>query len=308
MSIKCLECNCECRSALSMLFRYKIGHMDKISKFVCGNKLLSGVCFSIAYSVIRGFASKCSSSNSNSSFSFSSSYSSSSSSNSSFNSSSSYNSSFISNPISYSNSSSSPTSNSSPSSNTNPASNSSPISNSSPTSNPNPNPDPNVNVNVNPNPNANVNPNPNPNSKVNVNRNPNPKVNVHPNPNVNVNARNNKALTKNCNRCNSLKTLVDFDESKYTCRSCTSAKVNGLYCPSVVRYDGIRAHIKKQHPDVDLPRGFTKNLTERSVNTQNGEICSCKYYHFVSFRINIGIDIEKVKENINLLKSIDYFK
>ena len=75
-----------------------------------------------------------------------------------------------------------------------------------------------------------------------------------------------------------------------------------------MRYDGIRAHVKKQNPDVELTRGFSRNLTERSVNTQTGESCSCKYYNFVSFLINNGINIEKVKENINLLKSIDNLK
>ena len=85
-----------------------------------------------------------------------------------------------------------------------------------------------------------------------------------------------------------------------------------------MRYDGIRAHVKKQHPDLELPRGFSRNLTERSaklvprsvelvprsVITQTGESCSCKYYNFVAFLVNNGINIEKVKENINLLKII----
>ena len=89
-----------------------------------------------------------------------------------------------------------------------------------------------------------------------------------------------------------------------------------------MRYDGIRAHVKKQHPDVELTRGFSRNLTERSaklvprsvelvprsVITLTGENCSCKYYNFVSFLNNIGINIEKVKENMNLLKSIDNLK
>ena len=125
-----------------------------------------------------------------------------------------------------------------------------------------------------------------------------------------------KVLTRNCNKCNSIKPLTDFDESKYTCRNCTSANVKCLYCPCVVRYDGIRAHVKKQHPDVELTRGFSSNLTLRNVITQTGESCwckktevpSCKYYNFVSFLINNGINIEKVKENINLLKSIDNLK
>ena len=75
-----------------------------------------------------------------------------------------------------------------------------------------------------------------------------------------------------------------------------------------MRYDGIRAHVKKQHPDVELTRGFRRNLNPRRAITQTGESCSCKYYNFVSFINNNGINIEKVKENINLLKSIDNLK
>ena len=97
--------------------------------------------------------------------------------------------------------------------------------------------------NSNPNPNLNPNPNPNPNLNPNVNPNLSPKV-----------------LIRSCNKCNYIKPLTDFDESKYTCRSCTSAKVDCPYCASVVRYDGIRAHVKKQHPDVELPREFSRNL------------------------------------------------
>ena len=69
-------------------------------------------------------------------------------------------------------------------------------------------------------------------------------------------------------------------------------------------YDGIRAHVKKQHPDIELTRGFSRNLTERSAElvprsdiTQTGESCSCKYYNFVSFLINNGINIKKIKGN-----------
>ena len=96
-----------------------------------------------------------------------------------------------------------------------------------------------------------------------------------------------------------------------------------------MRYDGIRAHVKKQHPDVELPRRFSRNLKEErktkniiqdqtpsvvnqrallmvsqagSPIDQKGECCSCKYYNFVSFLINNGINIEKLKENISLLK------
>ena len=71
----------------------------------------------------------------------------------------------------------------------------------------------------------------------------------------------------------------------------------------------MNAHVKRQHPDVDIPKGFTRNLTpSHPFITQNEESCSCKCYNFVSFHINNGINIEKVKENINLLKSIDNLK
>ena len=86
--------------------------------------------------------------------------------------------------------------------------------------------------------------------------------------------------------------------------------------------------LKKQHPDVDIPEGFSRNLRSRFpdlcektinpswqsktvsplVTSQTEESCSCKYYNFVSFLINNGLSIGKIKENINLLKSIDNLK
>ena len=84
---------------------------------------------------------------------------------------------------------------------------------------------------------------------------------------------------------------------------------------------GLFTDVKKQHPDVELPRGFSRNLSEKTINpswqsktvsplviSQTEESCSCKYYNFVSFLINNGLNIEKVKENIILLKSIDNLK
>ena len=227
-----------------------------------------------------------------------------------------------SNPISNSNSNSS----SNPSSSSNPNSNSSsnPSSSSSSSSGSGSNPssssssgsgsiyDYNSNSDPNPNPNPNPIPNPNPN--------------LIPNPNLNPSS---EVLTRCCNKCNYIKPLNNFDEGKYTCRSCTSAKVNCPYCTSVVRYDGIRAHVKKKHPDIELTRGFSRNITDRCnrfadktinpswqspravsplVINQTEESCSCKYYNFVSFLINNGLKIEKIKENINLLKSIDNLK
>ena len=103
-----------------------------------------------------------------------------------------------------------------------------------------------------------------------------------------------------------------------------------------MRYDGIRAHVKKQNPDIELTRGFSRNITgrcnrfaDKTINpswqcpravsplviNQTEDLrssfvdsCSCKYYNFLSFLINNGINIEKIKENINLLKSIDNLK
>ena len=91
--------------------------------------------------------------------------------------------------------------------------------------------------------NSNSDPIPNPNPT------PNPNTNLNPNLNLNLSP---EVLIRSCNKCNYIKPLTDFDESKYTCRSCTSAKVNCPYCTSVVRYDGIRAHVKKQNLDIDI--------------------------------------------------------
>ena len=87
-----------------------------------------------------------------------------------------------------------------------------------------------------------------------------------------------------------------------------------------MRYDGIRAHVKKQRADIELTRGCSRKITDRCnrfadktinpswqspravtplVINQTEESCSCKYYNFVSFLINNGINIEKIKENIN---------
>ena len=294
MLLQCLECNYECGNIAVLKYHYESFHKDKTDKCMCSNIILSGIC-------ANDFLPwGCSLKNESSSSSNSSS-----------------------NPSSNSNSSSNPSSSSSSSSGS--GSNPSSISSSGSgsiydyNSNSDPNPNPNPNLIHNPNPNLIPNPNLNPGSEV---------------------------LTRCCNKCNYIKPLNNFDEGKYTCRSCTSAKVNCPYSTSVVRYDGIRAHVKKQHPDIELTRGFSRNLQSRSpditdrcnrfadktvnpswqspravsplVINQTKDLrickttslssftdsCSCKYYNFVSFFINNGINIEKIKENINLLKSI----
>ena len=192
------------------------------------------------------------------------------------------------------------------------------------------------NYNSKSNTSINSNSNYNSNSNSSIHSNANSIISSISNYNSNSNSTfNTKVLSRSCNKFSSVKPLTDFDESKYTCRNSTSAKVNCLYCPSVVRYDGIRAHVKKQHPDVELTRRFSRSSTERSAKLiprsadprstklplrgsvelvtrsvigQTGESCSCKYYNFVSFLINNGINIEKVKDNIYLLKSIGKLK
>ena len=151
-----------------------------------------------------------------------------------------------------SNSSSNPSSNSNSNSSSNPSSSSNPNSNSS--SNPSSSSSSGSGSGSNPSSssssgsgsiydyNSNSDPNPNPNSNLNLIPNPKPSSEV---------------LNRCCNKCNYIKPLNNFDEGKYTCRSCTSASVNCPYCTSVVRYDGIRAHAKKQHPDKELTRGFS---------------------------------------------------
>ena len=101
-------------------------------------------------------------------------------------------------------------------------------------------------------------------------RNPSSSSSSSPNPSIDP-SPNLKVITRCCNRCNYVKLLTDFDKSKYTCRNCTFTKVSCLYCPSIVRYDGMNARVKRQHPHVDIPKGFTRNLrssyTDLTPNT-----------------------------------------
>ena len=108
------------------------------------------------------------------------------------------------------------------------------------------------------------NPSSSPNPSSSSSSSPNPGIDPSPNP---------KVITRCCNRCNYVKPLTDFDKSKYTCRNCTSTKVSCLYCPSIVRYDGMNAHVKRQHPDVV----YLKDLLE--ICEAVTLICSQSYYY-----------------------------
>ena len=307
MLLQCLECNYKYGNIACLKYRYESYNKDKTDKCMCDNIILIGICandFSPWGCSLKNESSSNSSSNSNSNS----------------------NSNSISNPSSNPSSSSNPNSNSS--SNPSSSSSSSSGSGSNPSSNSSSGSGSGSGSIYDYNSNSDPNPNPDPN--------------LIPNPNPNLNPSS-EVLTRCCNKCNYIKPLNNFDEGKYTCRSCTSAKVNCPYCTSVVRYDGIWAHVKKQHPDVEITRGFSRNITDRCnhfadktinpswqspravsllVISQTEDLrickttplssftdsCSCKYYNFVSFPIINGINIEKVKENINLLKSIDNWK
>ena len=73
MHMKSLVCNCRCGTPHTLLFLYKIEHKDKVSKCACGKQTISGNCLEENSSKLKGTASKCSSSSSNSIFSSSSS-------------------------------------------------------------------------------------------------------------------------------------------------------------------------------------------------------------------------------------------
>ena len=142
--------------------------------------------------------------------------------------------------------------------------------NSSSNSSIDPSIDSSIDPTLDPSPNSSSNPSPNPNPSPNSSSNPSPNPIIDPSPNPSSNpsidlSSSSKVITRCCNRCNYVKPLTDFDESKYTCRNCTSTKVSCLYCPSIVRYDGMNAHVKRQHPDVDIPKGFTRNLPNNGV-------------------------------------------
>ena len=283
MLLQGLECNYKCGNIAVLKYHYESFHKDKTDKCMCGNIILSGICandFSPWGCSLKNESSSSSNSSSNPS------------------------------PNSNSNSNSSSNPRSSSSSNPNSNSNSNPSSSSSSSSGSGSGSNPSSNSSFGSG------------SIYDYNSNSDPHPNPNPNPNLNPSS---EVLTRCCNKCNYLKPLNNFDEGRYICRSCTTANVNCPYCTSVVRYDGIRAHVKKQHPDIELTRGFSRNLQSRFpditdrcnrlvdktiplVIIQTEEICSCKYYNFVSFLINNGINIEKIKENIHLLKSIDNLK
>ena len=341
MVIKCLECNYKCGNIACLKYHYESCHKDKIDKCICGNITISAICANDSSPWGCSLKNESSSSSGFGSGSGSNSSSSSSSNSSSDSVSSSYSSSSSGSDSSYNSSSNS---------------------------------DPNHNSNSVPN----LNPKPNYNSEILISerdevlgtptatqmdlrscyaiREAVPQIREAVTPMVKHGRSPIHEVVspiRNCNKCNYIKPLTDFDESKYTCRSCTSAKVNCPYCASTVRYDAIRAHVKKQHPNVELTKGFSRNLRSRfpdlsgkkqssrtvsplvnkqaedlgtclvnheqsslgtmtksytDLGTSFADSCSCKYYDFVLFLINNGINIEKVKENINLLKSIENLK
>ena len=77
---------------------------------------------------------------------------------------------------------------------------------------------------INSNPDSSINSNSSSNSSFNSNSSIKSNSNYNSNSSINSNSKfNTKVLTRNCNKCNSVKSLTDFDESKYTCRNCTNS-------------------------------------------------------------------------------------
>ena len=54
MVIKCLECNYKCGTPFTLAFHYKKEHKDEISKCVCGEQSLSGICINEFVSQVAG--------------------------------------------------------------------------------------------------------------------------------------------------------------------------------------------------------------------------------------------------------------
>ena len=141
-------------------------------------------------------------------------------------------------------------------------------SSSNPSSSPNHSPIPSPNPRLSSSSSSGSSSSPNPSSS--SSSSPNPSIDLgtsYTNPSPNP-----KVITRCCNRFNYVKPLTDFDKSKYTCRNCTSIKVSCLYCPSYVRYEGMNAHVKRQHPDVDIPKGFTRNLRSDYTDLPNNGV------------------------------------
>ena len=66
----------------------------------------------------------------------------------------------------------------------------------------------------------------------------------------------NKLTSRQCNKSKIYKSQIKFDVNKYICKDCNAVKLNCPYSSSSVRLSAMRAHIKKQYPNVDLPRGL----------------------------------------------------
>ena len=77
--------------------------------------------------------------------------------------------------------------------------------------------------------------------------------------------------------------MTNFDLKKYVFTDCIASQVKFEHCGSTVRFIGLKSHIKRVHPKLDLPRsGY--------FNKEAG--CSCRYYFPLSKLEASDIDID----------------
>ena len=81
-----------------------------------------------------------------------------------------------------------------------------------------------------------------------------------------------------------MKQITSFDKKKSICKECSSKKVNCEYCSSIIRFSGLKSHIKSSHKDIDLAKCVKEEPEYR------------KYYIIVSKLNAEGIDIDKLLE------------
>ena len=113
----------------------------------------------------------------------------------------------------------------------------------------------------------------------------------------------NDITNKNCNRCRVIKRITCFDKKKAICRECNSTKVKCEYCPSIISFSGLRSHIKKSHKDmdlaggIDLRRGSALGSPSRFPDKEIKEESEYHKYYLIYYKLKAnGIDIGKLLE------------
>ena len=58
-----------------------------------------------------------------------------------------------------------------------------------------------------------------------------------------------------CNKCTVLKQIKCFRKKNSICKEFNSTEVKCEYCPSIIRFSGLRNHIKNCHKNIDMTKG-----------------------------------------------------